>query len=196
MIAPAGNLGAGNAGATVGSLTISGNLTLQGGATLRINKTGGSLANDQVVVSGNTTYGGTLSVTNITSDATALAAGDSFQLLSTSGSISGAFTITNLPALPSGLGWSNSVNGSITVIATVNTTPTNITTSVSGNVLTLTWPADHTGWRLIVQTNNLAAGISSDPTDWMTVPGSQSVNTTNITMDPALPTEFYQLVYP
>jgi len=30
----------------------------------------------------------------------------------------------------------------------------------------------------------------------MTVPGSQSVNTTNITMDPALPTEFYQLVYP
>jgi len=196
VIAPAGNLGAGNAGATVGSLTISGNLTLQGGATLRINKTGGSLANDQVVVSGNTTYGGTLSVTNITSDATALVAGDSFQLFSTSGSISGAFAVTNLPTLPTGLAWSNSINGSITVIATVNTTPTNITTSVSGNVLTLTWPADHTGWRLIVQTNNLAAGISSDPTDWMTVPGSQSVNTTNITMDPALPTEFYQLVYP
>ena len=76
------------------------------------------------------------------------------------------------------------------------TTPTNITTSVSGNVLTLTWPSDHTGWRLIMQTNNLAAGISSNPTDWMTVPGSDSVNTTNITMDPALPTEFYQLVYP
>ena len=196
VVAPAGNIGAGDAGATVGSLTVSGNLTLQGGAILRINKTGGTPVNDQVVVSGNTTYGGTLFVTNITSDATALAAGDSFQLLSTSGSISGAFAITNLPVLPSGLGWSNSVNGSITVIATVNTTPTNITTSVSGNVLTLTWPADHTGWRLIVQTNNLAAGISSDPTDWMTVPGSQSVNTTNITMDPALPTEFYQLVYP
>ena len=196
VVAPAGKIGAGDAGATVGSLTVSGNLTLQGGATLRINKTGGTPVNDQVVVSGNTTYGGTLTVTNITSDATVLAAGDTFQLLSIGGSTSGAYAVTNLPTLPSGLGWSNSINGSITVVATVNTTPTNITTSVSGNVLTMTWPADHTGWRLIVQTNNLAAGISSNPTDWMTVAGSQSVNTTNITMDPALPTEFYQLVYP
>ena len=78
----------------------------------------------------------------------------------------------------------------------VNTNPTNIVASVSGNVLHLSWPADHTGWRLLVQTNHLAAGISANTNDWTTVPGSAGINQTNITMDPTKKTEFYRLTYP
>jgi hypothetical protein len=84
----------------------------------------------------------------------------------------------------------------LVIASSVNLSPTNITTTVSGNVLALFWPADHTGWRLLVQTRNLAAGISSNTNDWMTVPGSAGINQTNIAMDPTKPAEFYRLVYP
>ncbi len=53
------------------------------------------------------------------------------------------------------------------------TTPPLFNFSLSGNNLRFNWPADHAGWRLIVQTNNLASGFSLNPnTDWMTVAGS------------------------
>src|SRR5208282_5045990 len=66
LVAPAGSLGAGDAGATVGTFTLNnaGNLTLQGNASMRINKTGGTRTQDNVVVGGNVTYGGTLTIHN------------------------------------------------------------------------------------------------------------------------------------
>jgi hypothetical protein len=78
----------------------------------------------------------------------------------------------------------------------VNSNPTNITATVSGNVLTLSWPADHTGWTLQAQTNSLGAGLNPNPGAWFTVTGSTSVNTVNVTMDPAKGTVFYRLVLP
>ncbi len=75
----------------------------------------------------------------------------------------------------------------------VATNPTNITTSVSGNVLTLSWPADHIGWRLQVQTNSLSTGLGSG---WTDVAGSTSVNSVNVTINPANGTVFYRMVYP
>jgi hypothetical protein len=84
----------------------------------------------------------------------------------------------------------------MTGVVLVANNPTNITATVSGNVLQLAWPEDHTGWRLLVQTNHLATGVSSNTNDWATVPGTDGVNQTNITMNPALSTEFYRLVYP
>ncbi len=75
----------------------------------------------------------------------------------------------------------------------VATNPTNITTSVSGNVLTLSWPADHIGWRLQVQTNSLSSGLGSG---WTDVAGSTSVNSVNVTISPANGTVFYRMVYP
>jgi fibronectin-binding autotransporter adhesin len=94
VVVPAGNLGSGDAaGITPGTpFTIAGNLTLQGNATLRINKTGGSKVQDNVTVNGSITYGGVLTVNNITSDSTALAIGDTFQLFNVTGSKSGNFT--------------------------------------------------------------------------------------------------------
>jgi len=80
--------------------------------------------------------------------------------------------------------------------SSVNTTPGRLSASVSGKVLSLSWPADHTGWRLLVQTNNLPAGISKNPADWGTVAGSTGINQTNIPIVPGNNAEFYRLVYP
>jgi beta-galactosidase len=91
-VGSAGNLGAGNPGATVGTLTIKNTLTLQGNVTLRINNTGGKPTNDQVVVNGSVAYGGELTVTNITSDGTPLTTNSTFQLFNVSGSSSGSFS--------------------------------------------------------------------------------------------------------
>jgi hypothetical protein len=79
------------------------------------------------------------------------------------------------------------------VISTVNTAPTNIVTSVSGNQLTLAWPADHIGWKLQSQTNDLSTGLSAT---WYDVAGSATTNQLTIPIDPASPAVFYRMTYP
>ena len=78
----------------------------------------------------------------------------------------------------------------------VSTTPPHLTNSVTSGNLNLSWPADHTGWRLLVQTNHLNLGISTNNLDWGTVPGSTATNAVSIPINPANTTEFYRLVYP
>jgi hypothetical protein len=138
------------------------------------------------------TYGGTLSLTNL---AGSLTASDTFKLFSAT-NYAGAFSAVT-PAVPSpGLGWNTntlSTDGILRLVATVNTTPTNITATVSGNQLTLSWPADHTGWRLQVQTNSVNTGLASN---WVDVAGSTTVNSVTVTIDPANGTVFYRMVYP
>jgi autotransporter-associated beta strand protein len=182
----------GAGGATVGLLNINSTLSLGGTTAMYVNKTGAT--NSQVAGLSTVIYGGTLNVANLGGT---FVAGDKFTLFNAASHL-GSFSAVNLPALPGGLNWSNSlaIDGSIQVVNGVNTNPTNITATVSGSTLSLSWPADHTGWRLLVQTNHLVGGISTVSTDWMTVPGSTTINQTNITINPALPTEFYRLVYP
>ncbi|MBW8864656.1 MAG: autotransporter-associated beta strand repeat-containing protein [Verrucomicrobia bacterium] len=184
-----GTVAPGTAG-TLGILTVVSNVTLLGTASMDINAT--TLTND-VLKAGSITYGGALTVTNV---AGTLAAG-SFKLF-TAPTITGTFAATNLPVLPAGLGWvtTNLANGIVSIVQTVNTAPTNITTVVSGNTLTLSWPADHTGWRLQVQTNSLGNGLNPATNAWFTVSGSASVNSVNATLDSANGTVFYRMVYP
>jgi hypothetical protein len=75
----------------------------------------------------------------------------------------------------------------------VNTNPTNIVAVLTGNQLNLSWPADHTGWRLQVQTNSSSTGLGSN---WVDVPGSTSVNSVNFTVDPANGAVFFRMIYP
>ena len=79
------------------------------------------------------------------------------------------------------------------VISVVNSAPTNIVASLTGNQLTLTWPADHIGWRLLAQTNSLTTGLG---TNWVTVSGSTTTDSETFTVNPANGTVFYRLVYP
>ena len=182
---------------TIGTITVKNGLTLDSNsiAIFRLNKSL-SQSNDLVVVpTGSINVNGTLVVTNL---GPTPVLGDSFTLFSQP--VSGAFTNVILPSLSAGYAWTNllAVDGTIDVVnmTTVNTNPTNITVTVSGNVLQLSWPADHTGWRLLVQTNNLATGISSNTNDWTTVLGSTGINQTNIPINVTQPTEFYRLAYP
>jgi hypothetical protein len=57
----------------------------------------------------------------------------------------------------------------------------------------ITWPADHLGWNLQVQTNSPAAGIGNN---WVTVPSSSLTNQVTVPVDPANGSVFFRLIYP
>jgi len=174
-------------------MSISNSLTFQAGSTnyMDVYKAGALLTNDIINVSNLVTYAGTLQMQ--TNGPTALAVNDSFKLFN-AGSHAGNFAniVDN-----SGYTWSfNPATGVATVTGlpvTVNTNPTNITYTVSGNNLNLSWPADHTGWRLLVQTNPLTVGLS---TNWVTWPNSTTVNAVSIPVNTANGSVFFRLVYP
>jgi autotransporter-associated beta strand protein len=196
VVQSGGTLASGTS-ASIGSLNLSSTLSLAGTASLRIDKTGGAASTDSLQGMTHVTYGGTLAVTNITSDSTPLALNDKFTLFTSSGGYSGSFAAINLPPLPSGLTWSTAglmVDGSIQVVgSTVATNPTNITATVSGGNLTLSWPSNHTGWRLQAQTNGFGFGLT---TNWVTVPGSSATNTMSFPINSANGSVFFRMVYP
>jgi beta-glucosidase len=175
----------------IGTLTLGRTPSFAGEVRLEISK-GASPNADKLSVSGQPlVYAGTLTVTNIGTNA--LAAGDTFTLFSAS-IFSGSFAATNLPALPAGLGWIfTPTNGVLSVIQVTSTIPTNLLVNVAGGSLNLTWPADHLGWHLETQTNSLSAGLRPN---WVAVPGSTNTTSVSLPLNPANPTVFYRLAYP
>jgi hypothetical protein len=138
------------------------------------------------------TYGGTLTLSNLSGTITA---SNTFRLFSAN-SYSGAFTALT-PASPGqNLAWNTNtltMDGTLRVTSIVSVAPVTITNTVSGNLLTLSWPADHIGWRLRAQTNFYSVGLG---TNWLNVPNSTSTNQMTFTLDPIAGSVFYQLVYP
>jgi autotransporter-associated beta strand protein len=88
---------------------------------------------------------------------------------------------------------SNELYLDVSGVASVNTNPPVLVNTISGNTMTLSWPEDHLGWRLEVQTNTLSTGLG---TNWLTWPDSTNVTTVPITVDRSNPTMFFRLVYP
>ena len=76
------------------------------------------------------------------------------------------------------------------------TTPTVISAVESGAALTLSWPSNYIGSRLLMQTNHLSGGISLNTNDWGTIAQSQQTNQMILPIDPDLPAEFFRLIYP
>jgi autotransporter-associated beta strand protein len=175
-------------GASIGTLTLNSSPVLGGLVVAEIDRNGGSPLADLIAVVGNpVSYGGSLVVSNL---GAALQAGDAFTLF-TATAHSGSFAgIVGSPG--SGLHYSFA-NGVLSVLSNVATNPTNITSSVSGNQLTLSWPSDHTGWRLQAQTNSIDAGLGSN---WTDVAGATTTNQVTITINPANGTVFFRLLYP
>lgn len=197
-VAPAGNLGAGDA-TGIGTFTVGGNLALQGNATFRIDKTGGSpLQPDQITVNGGITYGGQLVVTNITSDANVLTNGDTFQLFNVTGSKSGNFTsIVGSPG--AGLAYSfNPATGILSVVtATASVTGLKFTANpvVSGTSLTISATNTGAGTFYLLTSTNVAAPLSTWTPVWTNVAGGSGTLTTNLSnvVNPALGRQFYIL---
>ncbi|MFN3410144.1 MAG: hypothetical protein ACK45B_14205, partial [Limisphaerales bacterium] len=177
-------------GASVGVMTVNSNVTLAGTTIMELDRVGLVSTNDRLVAP-TITAGGTLLVTNI---GPTLVNGTTFPLFSVP--VSGFSTVI-LPGAP--YVWNNNlaVDGSITLVSggtnLVDTTPTNLTATVAGTTMTLSWPASHTGWSLQAQTNSAATGLG---TNWVVVPGSSATNVVSITINPTNPTVFFRLVYP
>ena len=81
----------------------------------------------------------------------------------------------------------------LTVVSGVSLAPTSVNVNVSGGTMNLSWPPDHRGWVLQVQSNSLDVGIS---TNWVDVIGSQATNTAQINIDPNGGTVFFRLRSP
>jgi hypothetical protein len=182
---------------TFGNLIILGKLVSDGAINLKAGHTTSAVSDK--LTSTNMTLNGSITVTQ--AGANDLVTGDVFTLFS--GPVSG--NATNSVTLPAqnpsatiSYVWTNklSINGTIVLLSgasPVNTNPTNITVSLSGNQLTLSWPADHTGWRLQAQTNSVSVGLTPN---WFDVPGSTTVNSMTFTLNPANGTVFYRMIYP
>jgi autotransporter-associated beta strand protein len=81
----------------------------------------------------------------------------------------------------------------VTSQSTINPTPGTIQFGVSGNTLNLAWPTN-AGWLLQAETNPPATGINS--TNWVTLPGSDSITNLSITVSPTNGPTFYRLIHP
>ena len=174
------------------TLSIGGDLTLSSGSTSTLQVNGDTTANSQVSVSGNVIYAGSLNlVTNGT-----FSLGQTFTLFTGGNTASTPSNFSSIAGSPGiGLAWSFT-NGVLSVVSgsSYASYPTNITATVSGNQLTLTWPATHLGWILQAQTNALSVGLNTNT--WFDVTTSDSSNTNVITINPANPTVFYRLRMP
>ncbi len=75
---------------------------------------------------------------------------------------------------------------------TVQAVPAPITSTFINGALNLSWPADLIGYHLEVQTNNPAAGLT---TNWVSL-GYATTNSVSFPINSANGNVFYRLVYP
>jgi Carbohydrate binding module (family 6)/F5/8 type C domain len=75
----------------------------------------------------------------------------------------------------------------------VSLTPPQMSFGANAGQLQLSWPQDHTTWRLQVQTNGAGEGMG---TNWVTVPGSTATNQMSFPSDPTVGSVFFRMVYP
>lgn len=74
----------------------------------------------------------------------------------------------------------------------VSMAPTQLDAVQSGNQFQLTWPFDHTGWRLQAQTNTLNSGLSAN---WTDIPAT-TTNQISLPIGSTNGSVFFRLVYP
>jgi autotransporter-associated beta strand protein len=172
----------------LGTLTISNTLSFQAGGTNFVKVNAVDSTSDLVRGFTSAAYAGTMVVSNLSGTVTN---GQSFQVFGAGGA--GSFS-SIVPALGGGLVWNfNPASGILSAGSPIASNPTNITFSVSGSTMTLSWPNSHLGWILQAQTNLLSIGLN---TNWADLPGSSAVVSTNLPIVPGNPTVFYRLRHP
>jgi autotransporter-associated beta strand protein len=172
-------------GMSIGTLTITNTLTLSVSSTNLMELDKGAGTND-VVAADTVSYGGMLVVTNL---AGTLAAGDTFKLF-TAGSHSNNFAGVVLQGDTLKAQF-DPASGILLIVPGTVTTPTNISFSFSDGTLALSWPASHLGW--YAQSNSVSI---VDSNAWQDIPGSQSVTSLVIPVEPTTPKVFYRLRNP
>ena len=177
----AGTLSPGSNG--IGGLTINNSLTLAGTTYIELSRS--PLTNDSVQGMTTVNYGGTLTVNNLGSP---LAGGDAFKLFSAGSSTGNFSSLSGSPGTD--LDWKfNPTNGILTVYSTL---PISLACVVAADTLQISWPADHLGWTLQVQTNDLNAGLGAN---WFPIDGSVTNTQFLAPLDAGNPSVFYRLIY-
>lgn len=108
--------------------------------------------------------------------------------------ISGTYMAEDLwsgaASLVSGTNWTVSLNADQAKLFRL-LGPTNLSLQVNGDNLVLSWPTNYIGWKLEMQTNNLAS-----TSGWPVVSGSDATNIWAFPLTQGLPYAFFRLVYP
>jgi autotransporter-associated beta strand protein len=171
----------------LGTLSFANGLALSGTAVMELNRT--NAQNADLISATTLAFGGTLTVNNI--GPTNLQAGDSFQLFS--GAISGAFAVTNLPALPStNLIWNTSKLNSQGILAVALVPPTILAPSWNGTNLTLQVNSQ-TGFNYVLESTPQFA-----PANWTAIQTNAGggLLTFTIPITPGSPQQFFQICVP
>lgn len=150
-------------GGSVGRLTIAGDAALAGTALMELAKSGATLTNDVLNVSGTLVCGGTLAVAR-TGDP--LVADDSFRLFN-AGALTGDFANLSLPTLNPGLAWDRStltIDGWLRVVS--NAAPVIGSISVSDGNLVISGSGGTPGATYHVLT---AGGVAQPLAKWLPV---------------------------
>jgi hypothetical protein len=173
-------------GVSVGTLTVNSDVTLAGNALIEVNKTAGT--RDLLTGVNVLTYGGTLTVTNLSGTVTT---NDAFKIFSATMPIGDFSSIAGSPG--PGLKWSfNPVSGVLSVVAgDVAGNPTNISYTISSGALKLTWPASHLGW--IAASNSVDVSKSNF---WFDIVGSGSATSLTVPLDSLKTNVFFRLHSP
>jgi autotransporter-associated beta strand protein len=178
-----------------GAFNLVGSLVNNGTLEFKLNKAGATLSNDSIHGLAAVTYGGTLKL-NVTASP-GLSTSDSFKLFYAT-TYGGSFTQI-VPSVPTfGLAWDTSTlatDGTLRLKNGPATNPTNLTAVVTGGgaSLQLSWPADHQGWTLQVQTNAPGAGLG---TNWVRITGSDATTSVTLPINHSTGSLFYRMVYP
>ena len=188
VLASGSKLQPGLGGSNTTALTVNGALTLQAGSSniVAVNKAA-TVSNSKVIGATSVAIAGTL-ILNVSGNP--LVGGDAIPLFS-AGSYSGGYSAI-FPTTPgNNLVWNTSTlatDGTLRVASLTNPQPTNIVVSASGGQMGFSWPADHTGWTLQVQTNTVLGS------NWFDVTGSSSTNKVFVPIDPAAKVIFYRMI--
>jgi len=182
-----------NVGLPTGTFNVTSNAILSGAIVMNLNNTNATAGSSEL-----TAHAFTINPTAtlvVTNSGPILTNGVTYTLFNHG--VSGFASLT----LPAGYVWQTNLatSGSITLVSggnppanPVNPNPTNIVYSVSSGNLTLSWPADHTGWTLQSQTNALSVGLTSI---WYDVAASTTTNQVIVPLNPTNGSVFYRLVY-
>lgn len=179
-------------GTSIGLLTFGNNLSLAASSRSQMEISKSPFTNDQVVVTGNLAYGGTLDVLNTSIEA--LEAGDNFPLFSAA-SYGSSFASYDLPALDEGLAWNTSqlsTNGRIWVVST--NAPVINSYNRSGGSFTFSGTGGTPNWNYEVLTStNLTLPLNT----WTNAAAGQfDANggfSVNLSVNPATPQQYFLL---
>ena len=196
VVGAGATVSAGTNSTTTGTLTVSNNVTLFGNALMKLNPAGSTSDALNVANGMSITYGGTLTVTNISS--APFAVGNSFQLFN-AGTYNGLFT-SIVPATPgNGLAWNTNTlaTGVLSVVAgPVTPQPAITSITLSGTSLVITGTNGLAGEQYnVLTTTNLALPIANWPVLSTGTFSAGNFSITN-TVNSSVPRSFYMLRVP